>query len=304
LFAGCDPGFGEPCAYRDVTQKTKTAGENMLRIGIILHSQRSDALEYAARAVGYLKARQVEVSAEDEFASLLTVTPFSRTDRVDVILSLGGDGTLLRGVQYAFRWEAALLGINLGRVGFLTEVEAREIESALECVISGSYDTETRPLLHVDAEGQHWHALNDVVLSRGGSARLTTINAWVDGELSGRYVADGVVVATPTGSTGYSLSAGGPIISPKVDCMVITPICAHTLQHRPTVVHGGAGIDLELLPEDVQRAALQVDGQSCMELTSGMRVKIRMDARPIRLIRLKPQNFFQLVRDKLTEWTR
>lgn len=276
----------------------------MLRIGIILHSKRADALEYAARVVACLKARKVEVCAEDEFAQELGVTPFLQTDRADVILSLGGDGTLLRGVQYAFKWEAPLLGINMGRVGFLTEAESRDIETALEAVITGAYAIEERPVLHVSAADKHWHALNDVVLSRGGRARLTTINAWVDGELSGRYVADGVVVATPTGSTGYSLSAGGPIVSPRVDCMVITPICAHTLQHRPTVVHGGAEITLELLPDDVQTASLQVDGQSCMELTSGMKAEIRKDARPIRLIRLKQQRFFQLVRDKLTEWTR
>ena len=276
----------------------------MLRIGIILHSKRQDALEYAARAVTYLNANQVDVCAEDEFAQLLGVTPFSCMEKVDVIVSLGGDGTLLRAVQYAFRWEASLLGINMGRVGFLTEVEPWDIEAALTAVISGSYDTDARTVLHVDAGDRHWHALNDVVLSRGGRARLTTINAWVDGELSSRYVADGVVVATPTGSTGYSLSAGGPIVSPKVDCMVITPICAHTLQHRPTVVHGGASIVLELLPYDVQTASLQVDGQACIELSSGMRAEIRKDERPVRLIRLKPQNFFQLVRDKLTEWTR
>lgn len=276
----------------------------MLHIGIILHSKRPDAMEYAARVIACLRMHQVSISAEDEFAYDLGVTPFTEASNVDVIVSLGGDGTLLRGVQYAFKWKAALLGINMGRVGFLTEVEPRDIEVALEAVINGCYDIEERPVLHVSAGEQHWHALNDVVLSRGGSARLTTINAWVDGELSGRYVADGVVVATPTGSTGYSLSAGGPIVSPKVDCMVITPICAHTLQHRPTVVHGGAQIALELRPEDVQVASLQIDGQSCMELTGGMRADVRMDARPIRLIRLKPQNFFQLVRDKLTEWTR
>lgn len=276
----------------------------MLRIGLILHSKREDALDCAARAIRFLTERNVHVCAEDEFAALLNVTPFSATDGVDVLVSLGGDGTLLRAVQYAFQWEAALLGVNLGRVGFLTEAVPAEIERAMTAVIQGSYDLETRPLLHVEAAGKHWHALNDVVLSRGGSARLTTINAWVDGELSGRYVADGVVVATPTGSTGYSLSAGGPIISPKVNCMVITPICAHTLQHRPTVVSGSADITLELLPEDVQSASLQVDGQSCMELTSGMQAHIRMDARPVRLIRLSKQHFFQLVRDKLTEWTR
>lgn len=282
----------------------KTNGNRMLRIGMILHSKRSDTLEYAARVVRYLSAHQVQISTEDEFAGVLGVVPFSQINGADIIVSLGGDGTLLRGVQYAFSWNAALLGINMGRVGFLTEAEPGDIEAVLEAVIAGDYELESRPLLHVNAAGKHWHALNDVVLSRGGSARLTTINAWVDGELSGRYVADGVVVATPTGSTGYSLSAGGPIISPRVNCMVITPICAHTLQHRPTVVHGGANIVLELLPEDVQSALLQVDGQSCMELTNGMRAEIRMDVRPVRLIRIKPQNFFQLVRDKLTEWTR
>ena len=286
------------------TKNTKTVGENMLRIGLVLHSKREDALLCANRAIQFLTARNVRVSAEDEFASLLNVIPFSQTDSVDVLVALGGDGTLLRAVQYAFRWEASLLGVNLGRVGFLTEAEPGEIEQALEAVIQGAYELESRPILHVEAGGQHWHAINDAVLFRGGSARLTTINAWVDGELSGRYVADGIVVATPTGSTGYSLSAGGPIISPRVDCMVITPICAHTLQHRPTVVSGSADIILELLPDDIQRAALQVDGQSCMELTSGMRARIRKDERPVRLIRLKKQHFFQLVRDKLTEWSR
>jgi len=276
----------------------------MLRIGIILHSKRQDALDYANRVISYLRMHQIEVCAEDEYAIDLHVTPFSEVDRADIIVSIGGDGTLLRGMQHAFRWEAALLGVNMGRVGFLTEAEPGDIEAALEAVINGEYEVETRPVLHISAGEQHWHALNDVVLSRGGRARLTTINAWVDGELSGRYVADGVVVATPTGSTGYSLSAGGPIVSPKVECMVITPICAHTLQHRPTVVHGGAEIVLELNPDDQQTASLQVDGQSCMELESGMRALIRMDTRAVKLIRIKPQNFFQLVRDKLTEWTR
>ena len=276
----------------------------MLQIGIILHSRRTDAMEYAYRAISHLKSCQVAVCAEDAFAAELGVTPFSEVSHADVIVCLGGDGTLLRGVQYALDWQAALLGINLGRVGFLTEAEPADIEAVLEAVIHGRYEVEERAVLHVESGALHWHALNDVVLSRGGRPRLTTINAWVDGELCGRYVADGVVVATPTGSTGYSLSAGGPIISPKVDCMVITPICAHTLQHRPTLVHGGASITLELLPDDVQTASLQVDGRNCMELTAGMKVSTRKDSRPLRLIRLKPQNFFQLVRDKLTEWTR
>jgi NAD+ kinase len=202
------------------------------------------------------------------------------------------------------RWDAALLGINLGRVGFLTEVEPLEIKDALDAVIEGNYMTQTRPVLNIQVGQNTWYALNDAVLSRGVNTRLITINALVDGESSGRYVADGIVVATPTGSTGYSLSAGGPVVEPKVDCMVITPICAHTLQHRPAVVHGGAKIVLELMPADEQTASLQVDGQARAVLTSGERVTIRMDQHCIRLIRLKPDCFFQLVRDKLTEWTR
>ena len=276
----------------------------MLKIGMILHSRRSDTMAYAARIIRYLAEHDVSVCAEDAFAQELGVPPFSAADRVDIIVCLGGDGTLLRGVPYALDWKAALLGINMGRVGFLTEAEPGDIDAVLDAVIHGRYEIDERAVLHVESGDQHWHALNDVVLSRGGRPRLTTISAWVDGELSGRYVADGVVVATPTGSTGYSLSAGGPIISPKVDCMVITPICAHTLQHRPTVVPGGAHIILELQPDDVQTAWLQVDGQSCRELESGMHAFIRKDSRPLRLIRIREQNFFQLVRDKLTEWTR
>lgn len=276
----------------------------MHRIGIVLHSMRPDALDCARRAADFLRSSHATVYAEDDAAQALGLPPLSQADGLELILTLGGDGTLLRGVQHALRWDAPLLGVNLGRVGFLTEAEPDDIESALQAVLDGDCTIDERHVLHVSAGDMHWHALNDAVLSRGGSARLTTINAWVDGELSGRYVADGVIVTTPTGSTGYSLSAGGPIISPRVDCMLITPICAHTLQHRPTVVHGGAEIILELCREDAQSADIQVDGQACMTLHSGMQVHIRMDARPVRLIRLKPQHFFQLVRDKLTEWTR
>lgn len=281
-----------------------SVGEDMLQIGLVLHSKRKETMDYAKHVAASLKLRGIKVCSEDEFSDELGVVSFSETEQADIVLSLGGDGTLLRGMQYAFQCEAALLGINMGRIGFLTEAEPDHIETVLDAVISGEYQVEERPVLHVEANGQHWHSLNDVVLSRGGQARLTTINAWVDDELAGRFVADGVVVATPTGSTGYSLSAGGPIISPRVECMVITPICAHTLQHRPTIVDGNARIVLELCQEDQQSASLQVDGRSCMELTSGVCARIRMDSRRIKLIRMREQHFFQLVRDKLTEWTR
>ena len=188
------------------------------------------------------------------FLSFRVTSLFSPDARSYVILSLGGDGTLLRGAQYALSWDAALLGVNLGRVGFLAEGEADALPKLLDKVIRGDYETERRTVLSVQMNGQSWYAINDVVMSRGGYARLITVTALVDGELAGHYIADGLVVATPTGSTGYSLSAGGPIISPKVDCMVLTPICAHSLQHRPTVVQGSAQIRL-LLGSDAPQSA-------------------------------------------------
>ena len=141
-------------------------------------------------------------------------------------------------------------------------------------------------------------------MSRGGYARLITVTALVDDELAGHYIADGLVVATPTGSTGYSLSAGGPIISPKVDCMVLTPICAHSLQHRPTVVQGSAQIRLLLGSDAPQSACLQVDGQTYAQLDDGAVVEISRADRTLQLIRTSDQPFFNLVREKLTEWTR
>ncbi|MBQ2952770.1 MAG: NAD(+)/NADH kinase [Clostridia bacterium] len=277
-----------------------------MRIGLMVHGRREDAVSRAKQAAEYLLARGVTVTAEDDAAALLgpEVMPFSQAHGADFIVALGGDGTLLRGAQYALRWDAALLGVNMGRVGFLAEVEPEGLEAALDAVMTGQYRTELRPLLEVRCGQKGWYALNDVVISRGGYSRLITIDALVDGDSTGRYVADGLIVATPTGSTGYSLSAGGPVISPRVDCMVITPICAHTLQHRPCVVHGGANIRLRLCEEDVQRATLEVDGQTCQELQGGMQVDVHKDERALRLIRLRQTRFFQTVRGKLTEWTR
>lgn len=279
-----------------------------MRLGMVIHGRRPDAMAAARRAVTQLTDSGVQVLAEEEVLTEFapgSVQSLNAPDaRADVILSLGGDGTLLRGAQYALSWDAALLGVNLGRVGFLAEGEADALPTLLEQVVRGNYETERRAVLSVQTKGQQWYAINDVVMSRGGYARLITVTALVDGELAGRYIADGLVVATPTGSTGYSLSAGGPIISPKVDCMVLTPICAHSLQHRPTVVQGSAQIHLLLGSDAPQSACLQVDGQTRAQLDDGAVVEISRADRTLRLIHTGDQPFFNLVREKLTEWTR
>lgn len=276
-----------------------------MRIGLVVHGHLSDAREYAGRAAARLKSLGATVLAEDGVAERLAgTTPFSASPEApEALISLGGDGTILRGVQYALKWDAPLLGVNLGRKGFLAEIEPQGIEEALKRLIDGDYALEERPLLSVAFGEETWLALNDVVVSRGGYARLIGVTTMVGDEMAGRYLADGVIVATPTGSTGYSLSAGGPIVSPGVDCMVITPICAHSLQHRPCVVGGSAVIRLELDDDEEQTASLQVDGQSRAELTAGMAVEIRRSQKKVRFIRMQPEQFFGVVRGKLAEWS-
>lgn len=278
----------------------------MKRIGLMVHGRRADAMTCAAKAAAFLQGEGIAVQAEDDAAERLDgVTPFSQAEEApDMILTLGGDGTLLRGAQAAVRWDVPLLGINLGRVGFLAEAEPENVNDVIHDLLDGNFTQEERPLLEIASGGESWVALNDAVISRGGYARLITLDALVDGERAGRYVADGLVVATPTGSTGYSLSAGGPIVSPHVDAMILTPICAHSLQHRPFVVPGSAEICLKLGTDAEQHACLEVDGQSCASLAAGSQVCIRRADKRIRLIRTQPARFFQLVRDKLTEWSR
>lgn len=278
----------------------------MVRVGLVVHGHLGHARDYAASAVSLLQALDVEIFVED---SMVPMLPGTRPLIVaslppDALLSLGGDGTILRGVQYAIAWGVPLLGVNLGRKGFLAEIEPDDLENALTRLVKGDYAIEERPLLSARINGEEWLALNDVVVSRGGYARLIGVTTRVDGESAARYLADGVIVATPTGSTGYSLSAGGPVVSPHVDCMVVTPICAHSLQHRPVVVSGDSLIRLELDTDEEQTACLQVDGQNRAVLTAGMSVEVGKAKEKVRLIRMTQERFFHLVRGKLAEWSK
>ena len=175
----------------------------------------------------------------------------------------------------------------------------------MDALLRGDFSLETRPMLSVHTEnGICCLAMNDAAVSRGGYGRLIDLHVLVDDEPVGAYRADGLVVATPTGSTGYSLSAGGPIVAPGVDCMIITPVCAHSLQHRPVVISGSATVELVLMTDEEMAALLQVDGQTVGTLRAGQRVTIRRDEKVVRLIRLKPLRFFDIVRQKLMEWSR
>ena len=264
-------------------------------VGLILNRNKPEAVRYAEQAALYMKEKGIaSFDVQNE--------PVSETP--DLILTFGGDGTLLIGAQYALEYDIPLLGINLGTVGFLTEEEPKRLEEALQTIINGEYQTEDRSLLEIrnPRTGETFHALNDAVITRGGYARLIRVEAFVNQKEYGVFTADGIIVATPTGSTGYSLSAGGPIVEPGMNCMIITPVCVHSMQHCPCVVSDKSGIRLLLKPEREQTAELQIDGQSRGTLESGDEILISGTEKKIWLIRLHSYDFFGLVRRKLIEW--
>lgn len=231
--------------------------------------------------------------------------PALDTAPLDVLLSFGGDGTLLRGARMLEGRGVPILGINLGKVGFLTSVSRNAMPAALDALVGGRYITEPRQALKSviqDADGRSTPlelALNDVVVHKGGVARVIRLDVEVQGESIGPYSADGIIVSTPTGSTAYSLSAGGPIVVPGVQALVITPICAHTLAVRPLVFPASWDVVIQPVDPDEAEVIVSVDGQVVTQLHAGSRVRIRVAEAPVMLVRVGPEGYFQRMRQKL-----
>jgi NAD+ kinase len=221
---------------------------------------------------------------------------------IDLLITLGGDGALLGGARWAGPTGTPVLGVNLGRLGFLTAVTLDEMQKALARIAAGDFVLDNRMALEVCLEHEHesepFYALNDGVLHRGGLVRVVTLRVWVDDEEVGLYRGDGVIVATPTGSTAYSLSSGGPILDPRLDAIVITPISPHTMAVRPLVLPASARITIEVV-STAEDLILTIDGQVGSQLTQGDRVVVGKADEPVRLVRLPGQSFFSLLRRKL-----
>ncbi len=225
---------------------------------------------------------------------------------LDLLVTLGGDGTLLRGARELGPRETPILGVNVGRLGFLTTVSPDRLPAALKAISAGELTVERRQMLApaIRSSGgavRHLHhALNDVVVHKGGVARVVRLNVIIEGEVVGPFSVDGMVVATPTGSTAYSLSAGGPVIVPGVKAMVITPICAHTLTVRPVVVPAEFMVAIEPLPpwsdEDL---LVSLDGQTTEPLKPGDRVEIKRAEHSLLLARAGGDSYFNRMRQKL-----
>ncbi len=222
----------------------------------------------------------------------------ARLADAQLLVTIGGDGTLLRAAQLAAPLGIPLFGINTGRLGFLTELDGRDLDlAALPAKLGQGFSTDERSAIEAHAHGRPFFALNDIVVTRT-SPHMTPFGIFIDGREAARVPADGIVVATPTGSTAYSLSAGGPILAPDVDAFIVTALLPHTLFSRPLVVHSNAHITIEC-DRETSGVALEADGVVVDELHPGERVDVSRYAIPIRFARLKPLDFFGLLEGKL-----
>ena len=282
-----------------------------MNVGVVGNPSYRDLKNLLAHLAQAAPRLGLTLFTEDRIASLWPEpppAPLERAPGLDCLITLGGDGTLLRGARTLDGANTPILGVNLGRVGFLTTATSQTLDWALDALVRGAYGTESRLALEptiVERGGAKSRTepvvLNDVVVHKGGVARVIRLRVSLDGEEVGQYSADGIVVATPTGSTAYSLSAGGPIVVPGVDAIVVAAICPHTLAVRPLVVPSHAEVAVEPIPPWTEDVLVSFDGQVGTTMQPGDRLVVKRADRPVVLVRLGPDGFFARMRTKL-QW--
>jgi NAD+ kinase len=266
-----------------------------------------EGVNITRRLADWLSERKIEVLFDEETASSLGSGDAIPRDRlpasVDLAIAAGGDGTLLAVARAAAPLEIPILGINFGSLGFLTELQPSDALAGLEAVIDGRYTVESRQALrvrytHAGGRERCYALLNDVVITKSALARMIDIAVRVDDEDVATYTSDGLIVATPTGSTAYNLSAGGPILDPRMSAFVIAPICPHTMTYRPVVVPDDVIIDVRLRSSD-EEVYLTLDGQIGFPFLADDRLRIDNHPYPVQLVRVAARGFFEILRSKL-----
>jgi NAD+ kinase len=270
-------------------------------IAILVSADRPKALECANQIIRMAEEAGVAVAMADD-APGLTSSHGALLDAAEMVITIGGDGTLLRGVRIAVPLDVPILGVNTGRLGFLTEIETTpEGTERVRRVLRGDFTVEERLALQASVNGAPSHfALNDVVVRRGAEARMAPFGLSLDGERTTHISADGIVVATPTGSTAYFLSAGGPIIAPTVDAFGVAALLPHTLFARAMIVPTSSTIRITC-DSEIVHANLETDGTVVSDLSSGDLVTVVRAPRPVKFARVGDQAFFARLEDKL-QW--
>jgi NAD+ kinase len=281
----------------------------MVHVAIVCKSQKEELTRLLPELIGWLRQHGYEPLLDLEGGQYTTAAP--AVDRTEMpcwapglVIVLGGDGTLLSVARIFAATGAPILSVNLGLLGFLTEVRLADLYSTLEGWCTDCHDLDERAMLHAElwrdgALRSSYEALNEVVVSKGDIARMGDFAVELDGKSVARFRADGVIVSTPTGSTAYTLAANGPILTPDVDAMVVTPICPHLLTLRPIVVRGDASLTVRV--EGIPNLALlTVDGQQAVGLQRGDEVRCQRSRYSVKLVRMSKSGFFDALRSKLS----
>jgi len=274
----------------------------MHAVGMVLHPQR-DSAEAVSAVLSWANRRGIQVygigtEIRRLNCSATSVTSVELGQRSDLVVSLGGDGTMLRAMRLTDRQRAPVLGVNLGKLGFLAEIDVPQLPGALSDVDAGAYSIEPRLAVDAVVDDEVFTAFNDVAVVRFPGQPSAKVSVIADGHPFVSYAADAIVVATPAGSTAYSFSAGGPIVSPMVEALLVTPAAPHSAYNRGLVLSVHDPLALELLP-DCGELAIEVDGQLATKVTAGARIELRPRPAAARVVRFGHTSFYERARRKL-----
>ncbi len=280
----------------------------MQNVGLVINLDKENIQDLVKKTINWLQANRCKPLLAPEAAQALGFPEYTAAELVkeaQCLIVLGGDGTLLNSARLAAPAGIPLLGINIGRMGFLTEVDAPELFFALEKLLKGEYSVDDRMMLEAKVYRRgscvaRSTALNDAVVTKGAFARLIFLETYVNDEYVATYPADGLIIASPTGSTAYSLSAGGPLVSPDLALMLVTPICPHSLWARPLVIGAESEIRV-IVNSQKEEVMLTMDGQYGVRLEQNDAVVVTRSPFQAKFIRLKNRSFYYLLRRKLSE---
>jgi len=263
-----------------------------MKIKVIRNFKKDKDSKVTKKLIEILNKRNIEVDVSDE----------NIKSNTDIVIVLGGDGTILSAACECAEMGIPVMGINLGRVGFMTETDQDSMEKAVDALINGEYKIENRMMMEIfvssESGERKYTALNDIVVSKPDS-QMINVGIFSDEEKITEYIADGVIIATPTGSTGYSLSAGGPVADPSTEMFLVTPICAHTLWARPSVLSPEKEVSVKLFEGANPVASVMVDGQLKEKIEEGDNVRIRKSDKKLKLIKFGKQSFYDILTAKL-----
>lgn len=273
------------------------------------HRANQDISETLCRLVTYLGAQKIETFVDCDTAAgfdlhLPTLARDAMDASHDLIIVVGGDGSLLSAARMAIKVNVPVIGINRGRLGFLTDISPHELETQLGAVLAGKYCEERRFLLHMrihdsDTTWFEGDALNDIVLSRGNETHLIAFDVYVNQQFVSNYRSDGMIVSTPTGSTAYALSAGGPIMHPQLNAIVMVPMFSHSLNSRPLVIDGDAHVELQINTSNEHELQISCDGHESCLIKPGQQISIKKNIQQLRLLHPSDYHYYDTLRIKL-----